>query len=156
MTVATESVRKSITVEAPQETAFRVFTEGFDTWWPRDSHYIGEQVPERVIVDDHAGGRCYEIASDGTECQWGSVLDYEPPERIVIGWQLNADWKYDPDFVTEVEVRFIAEGASRTRVELEHRNLERYGERMEEIRASIGSDEGWSGLLRRFADAAAA
>lgn len=156
MTMTTESVRKSITVEASQEHAFRVFTARFGTWWPRDTHHIGAVEPETVIVEPHAGGRCYERAPDGTECDWGKVVAYEPPERIVIGWQLNAEWKYDPDFLTEVEVRFIPEGDSRTRVELEHRDLERYGERLEEVRASISSDEGWTGLLRRFAEAAAA
>jgi uncharacterized protein YndB with AHSA1/START domain len=156
MTVATESVRKSITVEAPQERAFHVFTAEFGTWWPRESHHIGQVEPEAVVVEGRAGGRCFERAPDGTECDWGKVVAYEPPERIVIGWQLNADWEYDPEFLTEVEVRFIREGESRTRVELEHRDLELYGERMEEVRASIGSEEGWSGLLRRFAEAAEA
>lgn len=156
MTMTATSVQKSITVEAPQARAFEVFTAGWNTWWPRDTHHIGEQEPEEVFVEGFAGGRCYERASDGTECDWGKVLAYEPPERIIIGWQLTADWKYDPDFITEVEVRFIPEGDSRTRVELEHRDLERYGERMEEIRESLGSEGGWNGLLVLFAEAAAA
>jgi uncharacterized protein YndB with AHSA1/START domain len=156
MTMTVESVRKSIVVEASQARAFEVFTAGFDTWWPHESHHIGDQAPERVVVEDRAGGRCYEIAPDGSECQWGSVVAYEPPERIVIGWQLTADWKFDPDFLTEVEVRFIAEGESRTRVELEQRDLERYGERAGEIRSTVGGEGGWPGLLERFAAIAGA
>ena len=150
------SVRKTITVEASREHAFEVFTAGFAGWWPSDTHYIGDQQPETVVIEPREGGRCYERAADGTECDWGKVVAWEPPARLIIGWQLNADWKYDPDFLTEVEVVFVDEGENRTRVELEHRDLDRYGAKQAEITASIDSDEGWAGLLRRFAAAASA
>jgi uncharacterized protein YndB with AHSA1/START domain len=97
-----------------------------------------------------AGGRWYERCVDGSECDIGKVLVWEPPARLVLGWQLTADWKFDPGLITEVEVRFIADGANATRVELEHRDLERYGERADAYRAIIDSSEGWNGLLQLF------
>ena len=149
------SVTKAITVEAPIERAFSVFTEGFDSWWPR-GHHIGEADLAQAVMEQREGGRFYEKSVDGSECEWGRVLAWDPPNRVVLAWQLTAEWKYDPDFLTEVEVRFTAEGRGRTRVELEHRNLERYGENMEKVRAAVGSDDGWGGLLRTYAQAAAA
>jgi hypothetical protein len=147
------SVRKTITVEARQQRAFEVFIDGFDTWWPHETHHTGEQQPETVTVEPCAGGRCFERAPDGTETDWGTVIAYEPYDRVIIGWQLTADFKYDPHFVTEVEVRFIAEGDGSTRVELEHRDLERYAERQAEITAVFDSEGGWTGLLKRYAAA---
>jgi uncharacterized protein YndB with AHSA1/START domain len=149
------SVTKAITVEAPIERAFAVFTEGFDGWWPR-GHHIGEADLDKAVMEPRAGGRWYERGVDGSECDWGSVLAWEPPRRVVLAWQLDGEWKHDPDFLTEVEVRFTAEGPDRTHVELEHRNLERFGDAMEKVRASIGSDDGWGGLLEAYAKAAAA
>jgi uncharacterized protein YndB with AHSA1/START domain len=156
MTMTTASITKSITVEAPRERAFEVFTSGFATWWPLDTHHIADKPAVTAVFEPRAGGRWYERAADGTECEWGTVIAFDPPERIVFGWQLTADYKYDPDFVTEVEVRFIDEGDSRTRVELEHRDLERYGERQQAVAESVGSDDGWAGLLVRFAEKVAA
>ncbi len=102
------------------------------------------------MLEPRVGGRWHEIADDGTECEWGKVLRWEPPHRVVLAWQINADWKYDADFTTEVEVRFVAEGGG-TRVELEHRNLEHYGTRSDEVRAALDSPEGWNGSLVAFA-----
>lgn len=151
MAVASEvSLQRSVTVEVDQECAFTVFTRGFDSWWNPD-HHIGEADLLEAVMEPREGGRWYERGVDGSECDWGRVLTWDPPSRVVLAWQLDAEWKYDPDFMTEVEVRFVAEGPSRTRVELEHRNLERYGAAMEQVRSSIGSEGGWSGLLERFA-----
>jgi uncharacterized protein YndB with AHSA1/START domain len=156
MTTTTESVTKSITVEAPQARAFEVFTDGFASWWPLDSHHIGDKPAATAVIEPRAGGRWFEVAADGSECDWGTVIAYEAPERVLLGWQLDADWRHDPDLVTEVEVRFIAESDSRTRVELEHRDLGRFGGRVDEVRNAISSDQGWSGLLAAFAEAARA
>ena len=114
------TVRRAITVKAPQDRAFEVFVDEFATWWPKE-HHIGAETPETVIVEAHTGGRCFERAPDGTECDWGRVTAHEPPGRLVIAWELDADFEHDPASATEVEVRFISEGPSTTRVELEHR-----------------------------------
>jgi uncharacterized protein YndB with AHSA1/START domain len=148
------SVRKTVTVEAPVARAFEVFTAGFDGWWPR-SHHVGEPEMAEAVMERRTGGRWYERGVDGSECDWGSVLVYEPPERLVLAWQLNSDFKYDQDLVTEVEVRFTADGRDRTRVELEHRNLDRFGPEAERMRAVFNSDGGWNGLLQSFANVAA-
>ena len=149
------SVTKAITVEAPIERAFSVFTEGFDSWWPR-THHIGDADLAEAVIEPREGGRFYERSVDGGECEWGRVLAWDPPSRVVLAWQLTSEWKYDRDFLTEVEVRFTAHGPARTRVELEHRNLERYGDDLEKVRDAVGSDGGWGGLLRTYAQAAAA
>ncbi len=104
-----------------------------------------------VVIEPRVGGRWFERGENGSECDWGKVLVWEPPLRLVLGWQLNADFKYDPKVVTEVEVRFIADGVNATRVELEHRNLERFGEKGEVLRQKVGSPGGWPLLLERFA-----
>jgi len=105
-----EAVRKSITVDVPQERAFEVFTSGMSRWWPLDSHHIGETEPTEAVVEPRAGGRWFERAADGTECEWGRVIAWEPPERVVFAWQLGPEWKYDPDpaMSTEVEGRFVS------------------------------------------------
>ena len=154
MSTAT-AVRHEITVNAPQERAFTVFTEGFDQWWPR-SHKIGQAELAEAVIEGREGGRWYERGVDGSECDWGTVLAWEPPARVVLGWQLSADWAYDPNVHTEVEVLFVSEGPHRTRVEFEHRGLEAYGDRLEEVRGSIDSSGGWPGILERFAQAVAA
>jgi uncharacterized protein YndB with AHSA1/START domain len=149
-------VRKTITVAAPQQRAFDVFTTGMTDWWLRDSHYIGDRSPEAVVIEPHAGGRWFERAPDGKECDWGRVLEWEPPARVLLAWHLDADWKYDPDPAksTALEVQFISEGPAATRVELAHRGFEVHGERSQEVHGGIDSPEGWSGLLKLFAAAA--
>jgi len=148
------SVRKTLTVNASVSHAFKVFTEKHGTWWPRNTHHIGAQIPETVIIEPRAGGRWFERAADGSECDWGKVLAWEPPGRLVLCWQLNTEWHYDPDLSTEVEVRFIAEGPRTTRVEFEHRNLERFGSKTEEMRRAFESEGGWTGILQGFVAAA--
>ena len=153
-TITVAPVRKSVRVSAAPARAFEVFTAGFARWWPR-SHTISKVPQKEAVIEPRAGGRWYERGEDGSECEWGRVLVWEPPTRVVLGWQLNPDFKFDPDVVTEVEVRFIAEGEGATRVELEHRNLERFGERGEVLREKVGSPNGWGKLLEEFAACAA-
>jgi uncharacterized protein YndB with AHSA1/START domain len=149
------AVHQSIVVEAPRERAFAVFTEGMTSWWPMEAYSIGAGPMAAAVLEPREGGRWYERSEDGSETEWGRVLAWEPPDRVVLVWQLSAEWKYDPSLHTEIEVRFTAEDDARTRVELEHRKLENYAERAEQMRTVLGSDDGWNGLLRRFADAAA-
>jgi uncharacterized protein YndB with AHSA1/START domain len=147
------AVRQSIVVDAPRDRAFTVFTEEMSSWWPMDSYSIGAGPMAAAVIEPRAGGRWYERSEDGTETEWGRVEAWEPPARVVLVWQLSADWKYDPGLRTEIEVRFMPEDDGRTRVELEHRKLENYAERAEQMRMILGSDDGWGGLLRRFAGA---
>lgn len=142
-------VRKQIIVDAPQERAFRVFTTRMDLWWPA-THHIGAAPLAKVVLETRPQGRWYEVGEDGSECNWGHVIAWEPPRRLLLAWQIDATWKFDPTLVTEVEVTFAAEGAGRTRVELEHRNLERFGAAAATVRDSIGGEGGWPGILGRF------
>jgi uncharacterized protein YndB with AHSA1/START domain len=146
-----DPVRTNVTVEASIAHAFRVFTEGFDKWWPRN-HHIGEKPMTKAILEAKKGGRFYEQAEDGTECEWGKVLVCEPPSRIVVTWQISGAWKFDPDesHASEFEVRFVALGERRTRVELEHRHFERHGEAGLAIKKAVGSPGGWTGLLDTY------
>src|SRR5262245_20929491 len=99
------AVQKSIVVAASQERAFKVFTEGFAMWWPMDSHHIGEAAMRDAVMEPRAGGRWYELGEDGSQTEWGTVVAWDPPERVLLTWQLNDTWAYDPSFVTELEVR---------------------------------------------------
>ena len=152
MTTTETAVRKTVTVDAPIDKAFDVFTEGIDKWWTR-AHHIGEAELEKVVMESKVGGRWYEVGTDGSECNWGKVLVWEPPARLVLAWQLTAEWSYDPEFVTELEVRFEALGPNRTRVDLEHRGLENYGSDTEKLRQQLDSPGGWQGLLDAYAAA---
>jgi len=102
----------SIVVETSKPRAFRVFTEGMDAWWPRN-HSIAAKPQQRAVMECREGGRWYEIADDGSECQWGKVLTWSPPDRLVLAWQITSEWKFDPDFLTEVSVEFLEEGSNR-------------------------------------------
>jgi uncharacterized protein YndB with AHSA1/START domain len=148
-----QAVRKSITVKAGVERAFRVFTEGIDSWWPK-SHHIGTSPMTKAVLEGRAGGRCYSEQQDGTECDWGRVLQWEPPRRFVMAWQVTPLWKYEPDVTkaSEVEVRFTAERDGSTRVDLEHRYFERHGAGWEQMRSQIDAPMGWGELLRLFAE----
>ena len=152
---STIAVVKSITVRAPQERAFRVFTEQYNTWWPR-GHHIGKADLAEAIIEPKVGGRYYERGVDGSECDWGRVLAYDPFDRVVVSWGLQEDWGYDPDPAkhSEVEVRFIPEGPDRTRVELEHRHIERHA-KPEEVVKGVDAPGGWGGLLELYAEKAA-
>jgi uncharacterized protein YndB with AHSA1/START domain len=145
-------VRKSITVKASAERAFEVFTAGIDRWWPR-SHHIGKAPMKRSIIEGHVGGRCYSEQTDGTECDWGEITEWEPPRRFVMAWKITAQWQYEPDLAksSEVEVRFTPLGDGSTRVDLEHRNFERMGAGWETMRGMVDSEGGWGGLMQLFA-----
>ena len=145
-------VRKTITVRASQERAFTVFTKEFGSWWPTE-HHIGAADLADAIIEPREGGRYYERGVDGSECDWGRVLAYDPPDRVVLSWHLQGDWTYDPDpaKASEIEVRFIAEAPDRTRVELDHRHIERHNH-ADRVLQGIESPDGWSGILARYSD----
>jgi uncharacterized protein YndB with AHSA1/START domain len=151
-----EPIRKEIEVDASQARAFRVFTEEHAAWWPLATHHIGAQDAETAIIEPRSGGRWFERAADGSECDWGKVLVWDPPGRLVLTWEITADWQHDATLLTEVEVRFVALGPARTRIELEHRQLDRYGATAEQMRGIFDSEGGWTGILRRFAERAPA
>ena len=146
-------VRHTIVVEAPREHAFDVFTRGIDTWWFRD-HHIGTEPLKEVVMEPHEGGRVFERGIPGAECDWGRVLVWEPPARLVVSWGIGRDWRFDPDLsrASEYEVRFIEEAPTRTRVEFEHRHFERHGEAGQNIRDSV--EKGWPKLLAAYAASA--
>ena len=146
-------VKKSVTVDVEQQRAFEVFTDGMNDWWPRE-HHIGDLPMTDIVIEPTLGGRCYTTQEDGKEFEWAKVLAWDPPSRVVIGWQLTAEWVYDPDFVTEVEVTFTAIGPKQTLVELEHRDLERYGDARDAVATALDSEGGWTGSMQRFAAAA--
>jgi uncharacterized protein YndB with AHSA1/START domain len=150
-------VRRTITVAASQQRAFEVFTAQFGSWWPKD-YQIGEAAMADFILEPKVGGRWYELGVDGKQCDTGRVTAYEPPERVVLAWQLDERWHYDADpaHASEVEVRFIAEGPSRTRVELEHRGFERHGAGADGVRGGIDAPTGWTYVLDLFAKHVAA
>ena len=148
-TIKPAPVRKTLTVRASPETAFRVFTEGFDRWWPR-THHIGKSELARAVIEPRLGGRWYEVCVDGSECDWGDVLAWEPPHRLLLAWRLNAQWEYEPDLLTEVEVRFVAIEDGQTRVDFEHRGFERMGAAGETARAGVDSPSGWGAILAEF------
>jgi len=150
MATSQDSVRVQIRVAAPRETAFRVFTEGLATWWPMATHHIAKVPAATSVIEPRVGGRFFERGQDGSECDWGVVRAWEPPERLVLGWQIDADWKYDPGCETTVEIRFLAEGPDRTRVELEHRDLDRFGARRDELRGQLGGEGGWPALVELY------
>jgi uncharacterized protein YndB with AHSA1/START domain len=153
------SILTSVVVDTPQDRAFHVFTDEIGTWWDPEHHLLPEGTTlQEMIFEPRVGGHVYDIASDGSECRWSRVLAYDPPERVVFSWDINLQWEIESDLdrTSEVEVRFIAEAPDRTRVELEHRHLDRHGEGWEQLRAAVGADDGWGSGLRRYADAATA
>ena len=150
------SVQTRIVVEAPIERAFRVFTEDFDRIKPRDHNMLEVDIAETVF-ERQVGGHIYDRGVDGSECRWARVLAYDPPERVVFSWDISPQWQLESDLerTSEVEVRFIAETPDRTRVELEHRNLNRHGDGWEALREGVGADQGWPLYLNRYAEAVA-
>jgi len=148
-------VRKTISVQAPLVVAWRVFTEQMGTWWPLTVYKIGRAKAVDAILEPHVGGRWYERGDDGSTCDWGRVVSWEPPSRLVLSWDVTADWQYDPDLKTEIEVRFIRESEDVTHIEFEHRKLDRYGARRDEMRRIFETDGDWGRLLAMFAARAA-
>ena len=155
MTEATlGAVNRSVTVDASPERAFEVFTAGFSTWWPIESHHIGEQTAVEVAIEPRVGGRWYERAADGTECVWGFVTEWDPPSRVVLTWHLTPEYEFDPDpdRASEVEVRFTPQDGG-TLVELEHRGFERRSEGGARTREVVSGPGGWSELVELYAKA---
>jgi len=143
-------VRKMLRVNVPQARAFAVFTARFDSWWPK-SHHIGKAAIKEAIIEPMSGGRWYEKGEDGSECNWGRVLAWEPPSRVILSWHINSKFEADENLLSEVEVRFVADGPDATRVELEHRIESTDAEAM---RAAVDSPNGWSAILQAYAQAA--
>ena len=146
------SINLQIVVEAPIDRAFRVFTERFDAFKPKEHNLLAVPIA-KTVFETHVGGHVYDRGIDGSECRWARVLVFEPPKRLVISWDISPRWQIetDPAKTSEVEVRFISESPSRTRVELEHRNLDRHGLGWESVRDGIANDAGWPLYLERYA-----
>jgi uncharacterized protein YndB with AHSA1/START domain len=146
------TVRTSIVVQAPLERAFKVFTEDFGQFKPREHNLLGVEIAESVF-EPRVGGHLFDRGVDGSECRWARVLAYEPPHRVVFSWDIGPRWQLETDRArtSEVEVRFVSETPERTRVELEHRHLHRHGEGWEGVRDGVGGDGGWPLYLQRYA-----
>jgi uncharacterized protein YndB with AHSA1/START domain len=142
-------VRKQLVVKASQTRAFAVFTSQMSSWWPA-THSILKSPLKECVVEPRPGGRWYTVGEDGSSCQTGYVIAWQPPQALVLAWQINAEWRYDPELVTEVEVKFIAESDHTTRIELEHRYLERMGNKAAEARSAVDSPGGWGAILESF------
>ena len=151
------SICHEVVVEAPIERAFAVFTRGFGSFKPPEHNMLGVDIAETVF-ELREGGHVYDRGVDGSECQWARVLAYDPPNRVMISWDISPQWQIETDLqkTSEVDVRFIAEAPDRTRVELEHRNLDRHGDGWEAVRDGVDGDAGWPLYLHRFADVLAA
>jgi uncharacterized protein YndB with AHSA1/START domain len=146
-------VRRSIVVNAPIDRAFSVFTERFSDFKPPEHNMLGVPIAETVF-ESHVGGHIYDRGTDGSECRWARVLAFEPPNRVVVSWDISPYWQVetDPERASEVEVRFVAETPDRTRIELEHRNLDRHGPGWEGVRDGVADEGGWPTYLARYAD----
>jgi uncharacterized protein YndB with AHSA1/START domain len=151
--VTDTTVRAQVVVEAPLERAFSVFTEGFGSFKPPEHNLLAVDIVETVF-EPRVGGHVYDRGVDGSECRWARVLAYEPPHRVVLSWDISPQWQLETDLekTSEVEVRFYSEASDRTRLELEHRNLERHGDGWEEVRDGVASPEGWPLYLQRFGE----
>ncbi|MBA3418508.1 MAG: SRPBCC domain-containing protein [Geodermatophilaceae bacterium] len=145
-------VRDQVVVDAPITQAFAVFTERFGDFKPPEHNLLGVEIAETVF-EPRVGGHIYDRAVDGTECRWARVLTYEPPNRVVFSWDISPQWQIetDPDHTSEVEVVFIAETPRRTRLELEHRHLDRHGPGWQALSQGVGEDAGWPLYLARYA-----
>ena len=146
------TVRKQVVVDTPIEHAFSVFTGRFGDFKPPEHNLLGAPISETVF-EPKVGGHIYDRAADGSECRWARILAYEPPARVVFSWDIGPTWQVetDPALTSEVEVRFVAEGAGRTRVELEHRHLDRHGPGWQSVSDGVDSDQGWPLYLARYA-----
>jgi len=146
-------VRRHVIVEAPQRAAFDTFTQRFGDFKPPEHNLLGSPIAETVF-EPRVGGAISDRGTDGTECRWARILAYDPPDRVVFSWDISPQWQIvtDPNLTSEVEVRFIAESPNRTRVELEHRNLDRHGPGWEAVRDGVDNDAGWPLYLNRYAD----
>jgi uncharacterized protein YndB with AHSA1/START domain len=153
MIKTTEAVRREVVVDLLPARAFELFTADMTAWWPA-AHHIGSAPIEQIVIEPRTGGRWFTRHQDGTETSTGFVAVWEPPSRLVVTWQIGADWKYHDDLVTTVEVRFEPAGEGRTRVTLEHRDLDAYGPDAAAMRETFEGPEAWAGTLRAYAAAA--
>jgi hypothetical protein len=144
-------VRKNVRVRANAARAFRIFTEGIDTWWPK-THHIGKSPMTKAVMEGRVGGRCYSDQEDGTQCDWGQILVWEPPTRFVMAWQVTPTWQFEPDLAkcSEVEVTFTPSEDGTTWVELEHRHFERHGDGGGNMRNQVDQPGGWDQLMEFF------
>ena len=152
LTISVAPVRKQVRVATSPARAFEIFTQTMGRWWPREHSINGAPIRD-ILVEPHVGGRWFERGEDGSECQWGKVLSWDPPRRLVLAWQITPEWRYDPSMVTEVEIRFSPDGSGAL-VELEHR-LEGYGDAAAQMRQVFDGADAWERTLARFAEAAA-
>jgi uncharacterized protein YndB with AHSA1/START domain len=145
-------VRRTITVPVSQQQAFEVFTSQLGRWWPRE-YSIGQSPMADFVMEPKIGGRWYEVGQDGSQCDTGRVTAFDPPKHLALAWHLNGQFQFDPDpaHASEVEVRFVVEGPTQTRVELEHRGFERHGADAEAVLGSVDSQTGWTYCLDLFA-----
>jgi uncharacterized protein YndB with AHSA1/START domain len=154
-TTVIEPVVREVTVKAPADACFRVFVEGFATWWPPEHHIGDDRTITDFVIEGRVGGRTYDVDTNGVECQWGTVLEYDPPRRLVIAWHIQSDWTIDldPARQSEVEITFTPVDADTTQVKLSHGKLERHADGAA-MRTGISGDGGWTILVARFADRA--
>jgi uncharacterized protein YndB with AHSA1/START domain len=145
-------VRRQIVVGAPIDRAFAVFTERFGDFKPREHNMLRVPITETVF-EPKVGGHIYDLGLDGSKCQWARILAYDPPTRVVFSWDISPQWtvESDPENTSEVEVTFVAETPERTRVELEHRHIDRHGPGWPAVRDGVAHDEGWPLYLARYA-----
>jgi uncharacterized protein YndB with AHSA1/START domain len=153
----TTTVTTSFVVDAPIDRAFTVFTRDIGSWWPPDHHILESELAE-MVFEPYVGGNIYDRGVDGSECRWARVLTYDPPNAVVFSWDINLAWQVesDPSKASEVAVTFSAEAPGRTRIDLEHRHLDRHGDGWEAMRAAVGSQGGWSATAERLAERLAA
>jgi uncharacterized protein YndB with AHSA1/START domain len=151
MTQVVAPIRREIVVGVGREKAFAVFSGDMTSWWP-SAHHIGSAPIEEVLIEPRVGGRWYTRHQDGLETSTGFVTVWDPPARLVITWQIGADWKYHDDMVTTVEVRFVAEAEDRTRVVLEHRDLDGFGAAAADMRATFDEPGAWTATLAAYSD----
>jgi uncharacterized protein YndB with AHSA1/START domain len=157
MTIAAQKikaapVRKTVQVNAPQARAFEVFTSKMASWWP-PQHSLLKSPCKATIVEPHVGGRWYQVGEDGSECDNGEVLAWQPPSKVVLSWRINSKFVHDDEIDSEIEVNFIPEGENATRVELEHRII---GVDAEELRKAVDTPNGWTGIMESYARIASA
>jgi uncharacterized protein YndB with AHSA1/START domain len=145
-------VRKQVVVNAAIAQAFTAFTERFGDFKPPEHNMLQAPIAQTVF-EPRVGGHIVDRAADGSECRWARILAYEPPHRVVFSWDISPQWQVetDPELTSEVEVRFVAEGPTRTRVELEHRHLDRHGPGWQSVGESVDGDQGWPLYLARYA-----
>ena len=149
MTIA--PIVRTVHTKAAPDRAFDIFANSIGSWWPK-GRGVGARPLVSMVIEPREGGRWCEVDSEGEETQWGYVLTWAPPSRLVLAWQIDASMKYDPNLITEVEIAFESDGTGGTNVTLTHGNLERFGQNTEKLVASIGN--GWSQMVDLFAQSA--